>query len=119
MKIPLVEIATTDNEDSHLVHCVFCGHQQDPEDRSYCEHVSFVYLPSIGEFDYIAPEFKLRIESITKKAMESDEHQAGGITEHLTEIPGNGRNFIIELNSSGQACGPSNFTVLYGFDANQ
>lgn len=115
MKIPLLEISTTDSEDSHFVHCVFCGHQQDPENGSYCQHVAFIYLRSIDEFEHISEEYIEQIEKI-KKDSEDAESILETVEDQLLKIQATGRNYIVELSSSGIACGPSSFTVLYGFD---
>ena len=115
MQIPLLEISTTENEDSHFIHCLFCGHQQDPENSSYCQHVAFIYLRSIDEFEHISDEYVEQINKM-REALDGAESILDTVEDQLLKIPASGRNYIVELSSSGLACGPSSFTVLYGFD---
>lgn len=115
MQIPLLEISTTENEDSHLIHCLFCGHQQDPENGSYCQHVAFIYLRSIDEFEHISDEYVEQINKM-REALDGAESILDTVEDQLLKIPASGRNYIVELSSSGFACGPSSFTALYGFD---
>ncbi len=115
MNIPLLEISTTNSEDSHFIHCLFCGHKQNPENGSYCQHVAFIYLRRIDEFEYISEEYAEQIEKM-KEAQDSPESIFESAEDKLLKIQASGRNYIVELCSSELACGPSSFTVLYGFD---
>ena len=79
-----------------------------------CEHLAFVYLPEIGEFEYQIASWKLAFDSIELDPWDYDDHEAyfravinkSGFKEPL---------HIIENTSFGMACGPTSFTEIYGY----
>ncbi len=98
--------------DSFRLHCIKCGHVQDPEISSYCEHVSFVFLPDY-DFEYISPESE---ELIAKLQESVDRDDSTDMESMLVNLPSTKSSFIIEIGSAGFSCGPSSFRALYGFD---
>jgi hypothetical protein len=100
------------SEDYMPLHCPKCGAQQDPESSTYCQHVTFVYLPRY-DFEYVAPDFQNTVALILNKAAESDDSD---VEDLLLDLPSTGTNFVVEVLSSGISCGPSSFRVLYGFE---
>ena len=79
-----------------------------------CEHVLFVYLDSIGEFESSTDEIDTLVEKIRKEKSDPDGgYYDGEIMEDLLEaLPDN--ITIHQLTGYGMACGPTSFTISVG-----
>lgn len=102
----------SDDGDYQPLYCLKCGELQDPENSSYCSHVTFVYLPHY-DFEYVRPDFESTVAGVQQRSQ-----QDGVLTveESLLELPATSSCFIVEVVGASMNCGPSEFRVLYGFD---
>ncbi len=116
MKNQVLKLSNSFDEDSPLIHCVFCGSEENPEFSDYCEHVTFIYLVEEMVFEHIAPSFEPIVQKLQRELDETDQESDDTMEQKLLSLPGSSSSFVIEVGASGMACGPTSFTVLYGFD---
>jgi len=97
-----------------IVHCPICGQPiLDPEDGgvSPCRHVAFIYVSMAGGFQYESDEFKRRTTSIEDEDFTLDTYR-----EFLQKSDYRNELLVLEFTYGGMACGPVQYTDVYGFD---
>ena len=100
--------------------CPVCDKKLVTEDEGtheLCEHVLFVYLDAIGEFESSSSEIDALVEKIRKEKSDPDDgYYDGDIMEDLLEaLPENVT--IHQMTGHGIACGPISFTMSVGIKA--
>jgi hypothetical protein len=101
-------------EDTEVV-CPTCGvlalNQAGCEPQPSCKHVRFIYCN--GEcFEYIEPDLQAKIEKAAALANQNDD--LFDAWEWLEENSPEGTTILEQVNG-GMACGPTSFTVWFGF----
>jgi hypothetical protein len=96
--------------------CPICGKptaKSSDEDPDYtpCEHLAFLYLGLISDFEYRSDDFKKRTEALDRKDLNFDNFQ-----KYLEDAGYDNRLLALEISQSGIACGPIGFSEIYGFD---
>ena len=116
MKTQLIKISSDFNDGHDLIHCLFCGDNENPEFSDYCKHVTYIYLVEEGEFEFITEDFKSVIDLLRAEIDSNEELDNHDMGQKLLELPGSTNSYVVEISSAGMACGPISFTVLYRFD---
>ena len=109
----------TENELADI-YCPVCQHKASIEDENGghefkpCEHLAFVYLPELGEFEYQIDSWQAATDSIELDYFDFDNYE-DYFTGLIKKSGFNQVLHIIENESSGIACGPTSFTEIYGY----
>ncbi len=119
MSVQVVKIDWPFNAEPPKLFCPVCGTHVDEEAGTYCEHVDYIFLPEVDDFHYVSTNFQPfvnEIQEVIEQAEEDSDDALASVHEKLLQIDDHGTNLIMEVTTSGMACGPTSFTVLYGFD---
>jgi len=118
MSVQVLKVDWPFNAEPPKMYCPVCGTRLDEEEGKYCEHVDFIFLPEVDDFHHVSAEFQPIVDGIRKvieDAEEDSDDELASIHDKLLEMDDLGTNVLIEMTTSGMACGPTSFTVLYGF----
>ena len=117
MKNKCTEIDYPFGAESKPLYCPACGTMvlavDEPVSQPACEHVDFVYVDTAGEFEYIKPELEKIVTELNENEDPDYEDDPWGTL--YEKVQGNTK-FVMEIITSGMACGPVSLTVAVGFD---
>ncbi len=111
------EIDLPFGDDAPIVHCPVCGQAtmetaESGEGRvTACPHLVFMFVDLAGEFEYVSNDFEQRLEK-AGIAMDSIED----FKQTLIEAGYGSELLVLDVTSSGMACGPFAMTVTHAFD---
>lgn len=118
MSVQVLKIDWPFGAEPPKLFCPACGTLVDDENEHYCEHVEFIFIPETDDFHYESDGFK-EISEVFRNAIDNAEEDSDEslVTMHekLLELDDQGASFIMDVTTSGMACGPVSFKVLYGF----
>ncbi len=120
MPIQTVELDFPFGAEIPAIFCPACGEAlQLPEqevEQPACPHVAFCYLDIIQDFIYVSEPLRSLIE-------EAEEGPEGERYDHLHyetvealmgKQEGGRTSFVLSVQTSGMACGPTSSTVVFG-----
>ncbi len=101
-----------------FIHCPICGEPglkiiDGAGQVTPCDHLAFIFVESVGEFEYQSEDFQSRLEKL-----ELEEVSTNNFQEILAQAGYDNKFLAIALASGGMACGPVWETVVFGFDFN-
>jgi hypothetical protein len=123
MPIHKIEIEYPFGAPAPNIHCPICGaavsKMNEEITQPACEHVEYVYLADIAEFEYIRPNLQVLIDQwdaspIADATGTCDEEQ--GVVEALCSRRDSKTKVALGLVTGGMACGPFWYSVWFGFD---
>jgi len=109
--------ATVETEFGHRfeLHCPACGHPAwNGEIETDCPHLAFVHSGDLAEFVKTSPEFETLLALHVPDA-DSEAVDAETVREQLEEMGLGAGWLVLEVRTSGMACGPVFTTDVYGF----
>ena len=102
------------------LHCPFCGNNirdKDTQEFTPCSHLLFSYLDIVQQFIFQSGDFKEKIRDIdVDKYFDDNEGNNHPIHFILQDAGYRNELFILALEYSGMACGPTGVCEIIGFD---
>lgn len=95
-------------EDSQPMHCPICGKSTS---KKYCDHLAFIFGVEDEDFCYKSKGFEKKSGCVKSKRL-----TYGTLRKFLQRVGYKNNLLVIEITYSGMACGPVEFTAVYGFD---
>ena len=93
-------------------HASILNEEEGSQQFKPCEHLVFVYLPEVGDYEY-------QLESWLKATESMDLEDYDSYEEHFERLHKKSKFsqslHIIENESGGMACGPGSFTEIYAY----
>lgn len=88
-------------------------------DYTEVETLLFIYLPEISDFVYIKDELREKLEIFKNTLLAED--PGADIDDEMEILQKNLKQFaecphLIQMVTSGMACGPVSYSVYFGFD---
>ena len=101
---------------TEYVYCPLCRQRvNDVTEESYdilpCSHLLFAYQTFSGDYEYIEESVEERISKIDKDELDDD-----GLLEVMAAAGYGNDLVVVDVCSSGMACGPVSHSVYFGFD---
>ena len=98
--------------------CPICGHHsintEEDSDEYYkvtpCEHLAFIYLNDIDEYEYQSEDFAKRLENIP------EDEDTKYFYNLLVKAGYDNKLLAVEIVHGGMACGPIWNSVTFGYD---
>lgn len=99
-----------------IVHCPICGKasieiKDDVDEVTPCDHLVFIYIGEVSEFEYQSEDFEKRFNAIKRVKI-----SLNNFKDALIEAGYDNKMLAIEITYGGMACGPSWYTDIFGFD---
>lgn len=88
-------------------------------DYTEIESLLFIYLPELSDFVYIKDELREKLEAFKETLLAEDSEV--DVDDEIEILQKNLRRFaecpqLIQMITSGMACGPVSYSVYFGFD---
>ena len=115
--------------------CPICGHHsintEEDSDEYYkvtpCEHLAFIYLNDIDEYEYQSEDFAKRLENIPEDEDTDEDIEDEDIEDEddedtkyfynlLVKAGYDNKMLAVEIVHGGMACGPVWNSVTFGYD---
>jgi len=109
-----------DKNGENAPYCPVCGQPtikfiDNQQDINYkpCQHLVFIYVNEIDEFEYKSKDFKKRIKKLYSFA---DDDYFDLNEEVLSTMGYDDSLLVLEITVESMACGPTSSTMIFAFD---